>query len=97
MSRSGVEFLKEAFPKLIEATGDPTAPIKLQEAHKWATAVGKMLGNVASQEEVGEIINKLEENVQEADTPEFLMVVASMFCTALEAYTIRVTKGGKNG
>jgi hypothetical protein len=96
------EFIKIAFPELIKATDDPTAPIKLQEAHKFATAVGKMLANNADQARVETFTQSLTRKWERSNLnaiaaePEFVIALAALFATSIERYVRNVaTKGGK--
>jgi hypothetical protein len=90
------QFAEMAFPKLVKATGDPTAPIKLQEAYVYATAVGKMLAARGEKAKAIDYCNRLLSGLSKADKassePEFVAVTASLFCEALIAYVRRVAE-----
>jgi hypothetical protein len=80
---------KRAFVTLIEQTGDPTAPIKLQELHKYAEAVGQMLVPVGSLAAVEEHTKKLLSQYPEGNTldqtaasPDFMIALCSLVTQA---------------
>lgn len=79
---------------LVETTGDPLAPVKIQEAHKYAAAVGKMLVPVSNKEQVAAIQQRLLSDFEDAElndlckTPAFIMALCSMLTNALVSYTI---------
>lgn len=74
--------IKKAFAGAIEATQDPLAPIKLQDLHKYAAAVGRMLVPCSSTHEVRELSDKLLKNFtnEELNTPNPTFVIALCAC-----------------
>lgn len=99
MTDEGFDF-RRAFVKLIERTGDPVAPIKLQEAHRYANAVGKMLARQSKQANVTVYTEALlsfwpdeDELTPICGKPEFICALASMLCTSLERYAVETHDG----
>jgi hypothetical protein len=88
------EFLKKAWPALIKVTNDPTAPIKMQTAYKSVDAIGRMLASSGTSAELVRKYNDAlvagftdDEIEVISTTPEFLIALASSFCTAMIHYT----------
>lgn len=99
---------KARFIAAIEATGDPLAPIKLQDAHGAANRLGHLMANVADETKVNDISMTLlsgfpDEMDHIACDPSFLMAVCAIFENAIVAYASHLTqkerpmpKGGGN-
>jgi hypothetical protein len=90
-------FIGLAFPALIKATNDSLAPNKLQSAYGAASAVGRMMAKQADREKVMRLAKEIAEAIDSITGkgnggPEYLMVVASLFCDALENYTVETTR-----
>jgi len=93
------EFLKLAFPALIERTGDPLAPILLQEAHKHVSLVAKML--VATCD--SGVTRTYKEMLLQAwpddsiddicGSPEFIVALSAMISTSYEQYAVDTANG----
>jgi hypothetical protein len=88
------EFLKKAWPALIKVTNDPTAPMKMQKAYAAVDAVGRMLASSGTNAELVRkyhdtlVVGFTDDEIEViATTPEFLIALASSFCTAMIHYT----------
>jgi hypothetical protein len=84
---------KRAFMTLIEQTGDPNAPIKLQELHKYADLVGKMFVPLGSLAAVEEHTKKLlsqypkdDEMDKSAIDPNFIIALCGMITQSTIMY-----------
>lgn len=81
--------MKRMFTSAIERTGDPTAPIKLQEAYSSASAIGKMLASTADQGKVEALTARLfkdftdEELNNLSKSPEFIIALAACLSQSL--------------
>lgn len=58
---------KKAIVGAIERTSDPVAAVKLQEAYKWITLVGKMLTVEADKQRVIEYSQRLLKDMPDAE------------------------------
>ncbi len=90
--QDGEEF-KRRVMAVIETTGDPTAPIRLQELAGALSAVGKMLTSQTSKEEVSDLTLKFLEGFPDEDaleklcvTPCFVVTLCAMLHQALTDY-----------
>jgi uncharacterized protein YlzI (FlbEa/FlbD family) len=85
-----------AWTKLIEATGDPIAPIKLSEAHAKAYAMGQMLVAASDRTKIETYHNKIQslwndKEIEEiAYTPEFIITLTGLLCVSLEGYAAKL-------
>lgn len=90
--------IKRAFVRLIETTGDPTAPIKLQEAAARVESVGRMMVSLTTKEQLAAIQLRLMSDFEDAEldelckTPAFVMALCSMLNEALISFTIAVSE-----
>lgn len=79
--------IRKATANAIERTGDPTAPIKLQEAHKYAASVGKMLAPMCNQLEVQSVSQRLLKDFSDAEldkaNPALVMALCGCLVEAL--------------
>jgi len=95
---SEAEFVKRAWPKLIEATDHPLAPIILQDAHNSVSRLGPLMASQTDFETVQKLIESLLAHFTEADleevchTPAFVMALSGMLQSAIEAYVSNVAK-----
>ena len=92
--------IRKATAALIQATEDPTAPIKINQLHSAASSVGRMLAHKADKHTTqiySESLTsawawdkdaKLEEVCYE---PEFVIALCSMLCESLVGYTRKVS------
>lgn len=84
--------IKQAFIKVVEATGDGMAAIKMQDAYNSANAIGKMLAGVSDRKTVDNYFAALsaawpgDSIHQVCDKPEFVVALAGMFCQSLKAW-----------
>ena len=89
------EFIKRAWPKLIEETGNPMAPIILQEAYNANKRLGQMLASTANKQLVTDYSNLFLQWMQDAESeeqaarPEFVIALAGMLVESIVAYTTK--------
>lgn len=83
---------KDQFIKLIEATEDPTAPIKVQDAYNAVNRLGVMIASISDQATVNQLMEKLtsawpNDLIEEVCCkPEFVMALGGMFNGALKTW-----------
>lgn len=86
--------IQQAILKIIEATGDPQAPHKIDKAYKALDQLGATLTRIARPkiETISGIQDKLVQAWPEAefdiiaDKPEFILAMVSMLMVSLENY-----------
>jgi len=94
-------FIKRAWPKLIVATEDPLAPIRLNDTYTQVNRLGKMLSNQTTAIDSEKIAEKFlsswsyAELEQLSNEPEFIVALCSLLCESIRGYVIKVTEGGK--
>lgn len=87
------EFMKQAIIGLTERHSDPMAGIKLQEAYKYVSQVGKLMAGVASEDQAKKASNMLlsawtEDEVDLVNYhPAFIMALCGLLSTSLINYT----------
>ena len=97
---TGTFDFKKAFVGIMERTGNPMAPIHLQEAYRYANAIGKLMAKDTNLEEVTVyrdlFLSAWDEEGQLEEVcgkPRFIMALAGIFAEALVQYAIETTKG----
>jgi len=92
--------IKRAFVKAIEKTGNPLAPVILQEAYGRVEALGQMFAECSDRDKVEAFADRLtaafaEEDLDKHDgDPEFIMALAGLLSTSLVRYGSRL--GGEH-
>lgn len=79
--------IHNAFANAIKATGDPLAPIKLQNAHANVTAVGKMLVPLSTANQARVISERLLKDFTDTEldkpNPTLVIVLCNLLCEAM--------------
>lgn len=80
--------IRDYMASAIERTQDPTAPLKLQEAHKYVELVGKMMAGVADKDTTLEMLDNLTvsfpKNMDKiAADPAYICALCNLLSNAL--------------
>lgn len=75
----------------IEKTGDPMAPIKMQEAYQSASELGRMMASFGDQQATQDYSNQLLQDFPDsmdhiASDPNFICALCNLLANAVVAY-----------
>jgi hypothetical protein len=84
--------INQQWAKLIEATQDPTAPLKLQAAHTAVNALGQLMASVADEHVTTAVRDCLisqwpnDEIEMVCNSPEFVMALCGLLLTSMKGW-----------